>query len=178
MAAVSVALLVFVAASTFITVWGIWLSEEFKFDAITLGWVGTAVGVAELAGAALSSLFIDRIGKKRGAEWAFLLLVIVLSLLPLTQNTTTAIAIATLVVLGIGFEFTIVSLIPLFSEQVPEARGTVLSLTFLGIGIGSAIAPPITTTLWELYGLGAVCAAAAACLLLAFGLTWKFLHEH
>jgi len=178
MAAVSVALLVFVAASIFITVWGIWLSEEFKFDATTLGWVGTAVGVAELAGAGLSSLFIDRIGKKRGSEWAILLLVVTFLLLPLTQNTAAIVAIATLVILGIVFEFTIVSLIPLFSEQVPAARGTVLSLTYLGIGIGSAIAPPITTTLWERFGLGAVCAAAAACLLLAFGLTWKFLHEH
>ena len=177
LASVSVAFLVFVAASIFITIWGIWLSQEFKFDATTLGWVGTAVGIAELVGAGLSSLFIDRIGKKRGSAWAILLLAITLILLPLTQNTIATIAIATLIVLGIIFEFTIVSLIPLFSEQAPEARGTMLSLTYLGVGFGSAIAPPITTTLWELSGLGAVCAAAAACLLLAFGLTWKFLHE-
>jgi predicted MFS family arabinose efflux permease len=177
MAAVSTALLVFTAASAYITIWGIWLTEAFGFDAVALGLVGTAIGVAELTGAGLSTLFIDRIGKKRGSELAIFLMAVAYILLPFTQGGS-ALAIAALIAMGTIFEFTIISLIALFSEQVPEARGTMLSLAFLGIGIGSAIAPPITTTLWEQYGLGAICAVATACLLAAFGLTWKFIHEY
>ena len=176
-ASVSTAFLVFVAASVFITVWGIWLTAEFNFDAVILGLVATAIGVAELGGAGLSSLFIDRIGKKRGSGLAVFLMTVAYILLPLTQSAS-ALAIATLIVMGTIFEFTIISLIALFSEQVPEARGTVLSLTFLGIGLGSAIAPPITTILWEQYGLGIVCAVAAASLLAALGLLWKFVPDY
>jgi DHA1 family inner membrane transport protein len=176
MASVSVALLVFVAASAYLTVWGIWLTADFQFDAVALGLVATTIGIAELVGAGLSGLFIDRIGKKRGSELALLLLIVTFILLPLTQGRV-SIAITALVVMGIVFEFTIVSLIPLYSEQVPEARGTVLSLIFLGIGIGGAMGAPIATTLWEKYGLWAVSAVAVACLLAAFGLAWKFLNE-
>jgi predicted MFS family arabinose efflux permease len=176
LASVSTALLVFIAASVYITVWGIWLTEEFNFEAGTLGLIATAIGVAELAGAGLSTLFIDRIGKKRGSGVAVFLMSVLYILLPLTQ-TSSPLAITALILMGVVFEFIIVSLIALFSEQVPEARGTVLSLTFLGIGLGSAIAPPITTTLWQQYGLQMVCAVAAISLLAAFGLMWKFVSE-
>jgi predicted MFS family arabinose efflux permease len=176
-ASVGTAFLVFVAASVFITVWGIWLAAAFNFEPVMLGLVATAIGVAELTGAGLSSLFIDRVGKKRGSGLAVFLMSVAYILLPLTQSAS-SLAIAALVVMGTIFEFTIISLIALFSEQAPEARGTVLSLIFLGVGIGSAIAPPITTTLWEQYGLGMVCGVAAASLLAAFGLLWKFVPDY
>ena len=175
-AAVGTAFLVFVAASVFITVWGIWLTEAFNFEPVMLGLVATAIGVAELGGAGLSSLFIDRIGKKRGSCLAVFLMSVAYLLLPVTQSAS-ILAIVALVVMGTIFEFTIISLIALFSEQAPEARGTVLSLIFLGVGVGSAIAPPITTTLWEQSGLGMVCAVAAGSLLAAFGLLWKFVPD-
>lgn len=176
MAAVSVSLLLFVAVSSFLTVWGIWLTADFQFDAASLGWVGTGIGIAELVGVSLSSLFIDRIGKRRGSGLGLLLLAVALIFLPFTQNSLFA-TIAMLIITGTLFEFTIVSLIPLYSEQVPEARGTVLSLTFVGIGLGAAIGPPVTTTLWDSYGLGAVCAVATVCLVVAFGIMVKSLHD-
>ena len=105
-----------------------------------------------------------------------LLLIFALLALPFTRSTAT-LAVAGLIVTSLLLEFTIVSLIPLYSEQVPSARGTVLALTFLGIGLGSAIGSPITTIVWAQFGLGAVCVTAAVSLTLTLGLMHKFLYE-
>jgi predicted MFS family arabinose efflux permease len=176
LASVGTATLLFVATTVFMAMWGLWLSTDFQFEATALGLVATGVGLAELSGAGLSSLFIDRIGKKRGSAIGLFILIIALMLLPAAQNRVEA-AVTGLVITGILFEFTIVSLIPLYSEQVPTARGTVLALTFLGIGVGSAIGTPVTTLMWDRFGLEAVCGVAAFSLALTLGLMWKFLQE-
>ncbi len=176
LASISVALLVFVAVSAFMAVWGVWLTTDFQFKATALGLVATGVGIAELGGAGLSALFIDRIGKKRGGLLVILLTTMTFGILPFSRGEL-LLAIPALILTGLLFEFLIVSLIPLYSEQVPEARGTVLALTIFGLGIGSAIGAPIGITLWTRSGLGAVCLVNAVCLLLAFGLVGRFLHE-
>ena len=176
LASMLVALLLFITVDCFISVWGIWLSADYGLDAAALGLVATGIGLAELVGSASSSLFIDRIGKRRGSGLGLFLSAAILLLLPLTQNFF-FLAVATLVIAGAFIEFTIVSLIPLYSEQAPEARGTVFSLILLGAAIGGAMGTPIAATGWETFGLEGVCAIAAACLLAALTLMWKFLRE-
>lgn len=176
LASILVALLLFITVDCFISVWGIWLSADYGLDAAALGLVATGIGLAELVGSASSSLFIDRIGKRRGSGLGLFLTAAILLLLPLTQNFF-FLAIATLIIAGACIEFTIVSLIPLYSEQAPQARGTMFSLILLGASIGGAIGTPIAATGWETFGLGGVGAIAAACLLAALALMWKFLRE-
>jgi predicted MFS family arabinose efflux permease len=174
--AVMAALFMHVALGAFLSLWGIWLTGDFGLGAAQLGLVATAVGITELGGSVTSSLFIDRIGKKRGGGWGLLLGAITFLLLPFLQGRL-ALAIGGLVLLGLLLEFTIVSLIPLYSEQVPAARGTVLSLMALGAAIGIAVGPPLTANLWEISGLWAICVVAAICLLVAGSSIWKLLHE-
>ena len=176
LAAIGVALFLFVAVSIFITVWGIWLNEEFNLSAAALGVVATAIGVAELSGSGLSSLFIDRIGKRRGSLGGLLALTIAFLILPLTQYNLVA-AIAGLVLMGICVEFSIVALLPLYAEQAPEARATIFSLTGFGVAIGVASGSPLTAMLWSNFGLWAVCGVAAICVLIAWGLVTNFLPE-
>ena len=158
------------------TIWGIWFSADFGFDAAALGLVATSIGLAELGGIVFSGLFIDRIGKRRGSQIGLLLAAVAFGLLPLTQ-TTLLLAILALVGLGGLMEFTIISLLSLYSEQVPEARAMMFSLVGLGIAIGMALGSPITVALWEKVGLWAVCAVSTSCLLLAFILVWRVLEE-
>ncbi|MBN1991568.1 MAG: MFS transporter [Anaerolineae bacterium] len=176
LAAMVVSWLIFVALSSFFSLWGIWLTGDFGLDAAALGLVATAVGITELGGSVSSSLFIDRLGKKRGAGLGLFLATIIFLLLPLSQGRF-AWAIGGLVSLGLLLEFTIVSLIPLYSEQAPEARGTVLSLMALGSAMGLAIGPPLTATLWQQFGLAAVSGIAAGCVFVALGIMGKFLRE-
>ncbi|HXV97720.1 MAG TPA: MFS transporter [Anaerolineae bacterium] len=176
LAAIGVALLLFVAVTCFASVWSIWLSADFRLDAVRLGLVATGIGIAELGGSGSSSLFIDWLGRRRGSGLGLLLTSLILLLLPLTQSSLYA-AVPTLIITGIFLEFAIVSLISLYSEQAPEARGTVFSLILLGGAIGGSIGTPVTAMLWEAYGLWGVCGVAAGCVLAALGLMGRFLRE-
>jgi predicted MFS family arabinose efflux permease len=175
-AAIGVGFLLFVGVASFGTVWGIWLKFSFGLGAAVLGLVGTTIGVAELAGSGFSSLFIDRIGKRRGSMLGLVFSAVVFAALPLTQSAL-PLAIGGLFLLGIGVEFTVVSLIPLYSEQAPDARATVFALVGLGVAVSVAISAPITVALWESSGLWGVSAIGAGSLLLALGLVWLMLHE-
>ncbi|MFQ5578021.1 MAG: MFS transporter [Anaerolineae bacterium] len=176
LAAIGVAFFLFAGATAFFTLWGIWLAADFGFDAAAIGLVATGVGVAELARAGFSSLAIDRIGKKRGSGLALVTLVAGFALLPLAQRSKPA-AVTALVGLSALLEFAIVSLLPLYSEQAPQARGTALSLVFLGVAAGSGLGAPLATTLWNRFGPAAVAAAITLCLLAALALTLTFLRE-
>lgn len=176
LACMAVSMLLFVTVDCFISVWGIWLSADYALDAAALGLVATGIGLAELFGSGSSSLFIDRLGKRRGSGLGLILSALMLFLLPLTQ-TVFFLAVAALIVAGALLEFTIVSLIPLYSEQAPEARGTLFSLVLFGAAIGGALGAPIAANLWEVAGLGGVSLVAGSCLLGACGLMWRFLRE-
>ncbi len=176
MASMGVGLLVFMAIGCFMTVWGIWLSADFGLDAVALGLVATTIGVAELSGAGLSGLFIDRIGKQRGSQLGLWLGAVAFLLLLFTQKSL-FLTVPVLILLGAFLEFTVVSLFPLFSEQVPEARATIFSLVGLGISVGFAVSSPITAVLWAHAGLWAICAVAISCLLVALSLVWRVLTE-
>lgn len=176
LASMGVGLLLFVGVGCFITIWGIWLSADFGLDAAALGLVATAIGLAELSGSGASSLFIDRVGKRRGSQVGLLLSAAAFLLLPFSGGAL-ATSVAGLVLLGVCIEFTIVSLLPLYAEQAPEARATVFALVGFGISIGVACGSPITAALWERSGLWAVSAVAAAAILAALFLTTRFLHD-
>ncbi len=176
LASVATAFLVYIAVTCFLTISGVWLAADFGLNAAAIGAAATAVGVAEFAGAGASSLFIDRIGKRRGNGLALLLLALAFAALPLLPQRVSA-ALAALAVLGLLFQFVIVSLIPLYAEQSAEARGTVLALVFSGIGLGASVGPPLTAVLWEHFHTTGVAVVGATCLLLAMALVGLFLQE-
>ncbi len=176
LAAVSVSLLLFFALSIFTTVWSIWLSADFGLGAIALGFVATAIGIAELPGSGMSSLFIDRIGKRRGSQIALLLTALFLLILPFTQASFTLVLLG-LVLVAVAVEFSVVSLIALYAEQAPEARATVFSLVTVGTALGSSFGAPAAAILWDKFNLLAVGVVAALALFVAFGLVTYYLHD-
>jgi putative MFS transporter len=175
-ASMFVAFLVYVAVTCFLTVTGVWLTADFGLDAAALGLVSTLVGVAELTGAGGSSLFIDWIGKRRGNMLGLLLLAAVFGSLPLLPPSVIVI-IAALAAAGLLFQFVIVSLLPLYAEQVAEARGVVLALVFTGVGLGASLGPLLTAVLWQHYQILGVSIVGTACLLVALVLVRRFLRE-
>jgi predicted MFS family arabinose efflux permease len=176
LASIVVGVLLFFAAASSMTIWGIWFSADFGLSAAALGLVATGIGLAELSGIVFSGLFVDRIGKHLGSQIGLLLTALMFILLPLTQSS---LFLAVLMLIGLGgvLEFTTISLFSLYSEQAPEARAMVFSLTGLGIAIGMALGSPITIVLWEQVNLWAVSVVSTTCLLLAFILVWRFLKE-
>ena len=176
LASVLVAFLVYVAVTCFLTITGVWLTADFGLDAAAIGLVSTLVGIAELTGAGASSLLIDWVGKQRGNVWGLLLLAAAFAIIPFLPQTTW-LAVAALAVVGLLFQFVIVSLIPLYAEQAAEARGTVLALVFAGVGLGASVGPPLTALLWQQYHILGVSVAGVVSLLVAMGLVGRFLQE-
>lgn len=175
-AAVVVSMFYFISVGIFMTFWSIWLSSDYDFDAVALGLVATSIGAAELTGAVLAGLFIDRIGKRRGSMIAIILAAVLFLLIPLTAGNLVWIRVV-LVLGGILVEFGIISLFPLYGEQAPDARATVFSLVALGNGIGLGLGPPLTVSLWKWQGLGAVTIIGSVSFLLALIGVWLFLND-
>lgn len=176
LATVGTSLLLFIPLSALITIWGVWLATDFQIGPVTIGLIATGIGVAEFSGVGLSSLLIDQVGKKRSSIIGIASLLVMFMVLPMGRTNASA-AITILVAMSISYEFAIVSLIPLYAEQVPEAKGTVLSMVALGTGIGGAIGAPLATILWQQYGLWAICGVAIVSLSTAIWLIARFLHD-
>jgi len=176
LAAIVVSTLFFVAVGIFMTFWSIWLSADFDFDAVALGLIATTIGVAELSGATLSGLFIDRVGKRRGSLIALAIGAALFLMIPLIRAELLYVRLM-LFICGVVVEFGIVALFPLYGEQAPDARATIFSLVALGNAVGLGIGPPLTSALWDWQGLGAVMIAGALSLILSFIGVWGFLTD-
>lgn len=173
-ASMGVALLLFTGVGIFMTFWSIWLSADFALSALDLGFVAQQIGVAELLGAILAGLIVDRLGKRRASLIGLIIAALFFLLVPFSRQTLLMVRVL-LVLTVFWIEYAIVALFPLYGEQVPEARATVFALIALANGIGLAVGPVITTALWDAYGLAAITAFAAASLLGAFLLLYFFL---
>ena len=123
-AAIIVNGLIFVAAESFFVTYGAWLEQSFGMAPNQIGRVAALLGLAELTASGASSLFIDRLGKRRGVGIGLAAMTGTLALLPLLERNL-ALAVAGMAAFTLAFEWSIVSNISLLSEQAPLARGTV-----------------------------------------------------
>lgn len=158
-AAIAVSGLMFLAAESFFITYGAWLEQGFGLAPDQVGRVAALLGLAELAASGLSSVFIDRIGKRLGVGLGLLAMTVSMAALPLLGGSL-SLAIAGLFAFTFSFEFSIVSGISLLSEQVPQARGTVLSMSAMSAALTRAISGFAGIALFEWRGMGATAALA------------------
>ena len=155
---------------------GAWLQTEYGLNPSALGLVALCQGLGDLCGSVLVSLITDRTGKKRAVQAGMLGSFLVYSLLPMI-NVGLVPVIVTLVLMRFTFEYGIVSNISLTSEQAPEQRGKVMSLSMafglLGATI-SGFSGPWMYTNFGVWGLGPL---AAGCTLLAFLVLTSYARE-
>ncbi|MCP4142646.1 MAG: MFS transporter [Chloroflexi bacterium] len=175
-ASMGVAILLFISVGIFMTFWSIWLSEDFSFDALDLGLIAQGVGFAELLGAILAGLIVDKLGKYRTSFIGLILSSIFFVTIPLAGENLLLIRIL-LFITVFWVEYSIVALFPLYGEQAPHARASMFSLIALGNGIGLALGPVITTALWQWRGISAITTFASISLMLAVILLWFFLRD-
>jgi DHA1 family inner membrane transport protein len=137
---------------------GVWLEDSFQLQIAALAGASAIIGLSEMGGEGLVTLFVDRIGKVRAAGYGILANCLAALLLPIIGRSEIG-AVIGLFLFYITFEFTIVSIIPLQSEVMPSARATTLSFAgaanFLGRATGAFLAPKL-----YLLGFSAVTGAA------------------
>ena len=146
---------------------GVWLQSEYGLTASGLGLAALAQGAADLAGAVLVSLITDRVGKKRSFQAGILGSTLFYGLLPVVNIGLWPVMVM-LVLLRFAYEYGLVSAIALISEQAPDRRGKLMSLTvainLVGITF-TGFTGPWMYTRFGAWGLGPV---AAGCTLAAF----------
>ncbi len=141
-----VAALFTLAAEMVFVVFGAWLEDSFGLTLAALGGSAVIIGLAELAGEGAVVAFADRIGKRRSVLIGLAISVVGFLLLGLARDQL-GIGLALLAVALFGFEFTIVSSIPLATELQPASRARFLSWMVvamsIGRGIGAAVGPVV-----------------------------------
>ncbi|MDX9832174.1 MAG: MFS transporter [Anaerolineae bacterium] len=160
-------------------VYGAWLESSFGLSLSTLGLASIAIGAVEAVAEFGTTVITDRLGKRRSVLMGLLCLAGCLLLLPMLANMGLVLAMSGLVAAVLCFEFSIVSLLPLATELVPEARASLLSLNMMAMSAGRMIGATSGGWLWEWQpeGIGVQAAAGAGCALVAALLLWRGMTE-
>ncbi len=123
---------------------GGWLYDKYGLSPSFLGIIALIFGVSDLIASVYVSVAVDKIGKKKSVAIGVIGMTAGYLLLPLF-NQGLYLAVIGLMIPRIFFEFATVSNLALLSEQVPEERGKVMSLSttfgLMGITLASALGP-------------------------------------
>ena len=139
------------AQNLFVT-FGAWLEDEFQFGAARLAVAGFSLGLVELVASVSSSRQTDKWGKERSIALGALLVIPGGIFLCLGSNNL-IIGLIGVFIYFLGFEFSVVSLLPLATSLVSNSPGTGLGWV-LGAGtLGRAVMAIIATHLFESFGV-------------------------
>jgi predicted MFS family arabinose efflux permease len=174
-AALGVSLLMAAGNEVISIVYGLWFEEAFALSVAALGAASIVIGVAEFSGEGLVAGIVDRVGKKRSVAVGLLLTALASLALPIIGTTLTG-ALFAVFLLYLFFEFTIVSSIPLMSEQTPAARSTLMATNIAAFSLGRSIGALVGEPLFSI-GLGANGVVGAALTILALLLLLALVRE-
>jgi predicted MFS family arabinose efflux permease len=160
LAGISIALWSSIANESVNLIFGVWLEDSFGLQIAALAGASAVIGISELSGESLVALVTDRLGKARAVFLGLSLNTVAALLLPVLGRTEAG-ALVGLFLFYISFEFTLVSQLPLMTETVVQARGTVMALNLMGFGLGRSIGALISTFLYGKFGFGAVTLVSA-----------------
>lgn len=128
-----------------------WLQADFGATTEQLGLIFGLLGFVELGGSGGSALLTDRLGKRRAVLLGLVALAMAEAALPFSAGKW-PLFLPLFLLMGLCFEFTLISTFPLLSEMVPLMRGTVLALGMAAMGIGRVTGSLLGPFLWQNYG--------------------------
>ena len=149
------------ASELMFTSLGAWLEGSFGLSILVIGGVATVLGIAELAGEGSVLVATDRLGKRRAVALGLAISAIGYAATA-AFNESVVLGLGAFALALAGFEFTIVSAIPLATEVQPHARARFLSLGIVAMGVGRAVGAFFGPRLFESFGVAANATFAAA----------------
>jgi predicted MFS family arabinose efflux permease len=164
------------ASQTLFVTFGSWLEDDFGFTEAGISAVVFGLGAFELLASVTSARRTDTWGKERSTIFGALLILPAGLLLTVGHNN----AIIGLILLGIyllGFEFSIVSMLPLSANLIPSSPGRGLGIVLAGGTLGRASMSLIGTAAYDKFGInvpafiGTICAAGMIGCIVAYGRT-------
>ncbi len=141
-------------------VFGAWLEDRHGFSPATIGVAAVVLGAAELTASAGAALRADRWGKRRSLIAGAAVMAPAAALLGAAGGSA-ALGLVLLATFVLGFEFALVSALPIVSELDPANRAAAFGMA-IGCGtVGRGLASVAATRLYEAHGLvGATLLAA------------------
>lgn len=146
-------------------VFGEWIKDSFGLAFATLTVASVVIGGSELGSELLSAVVLDRVSKQKAMTIALLINALVLFLLPLTKHSL-PLALTALALFFISFEVTLISLVTLMTEVLPNARATVMAVTVATFSAGRVFGSLFGAKFYQI-SFWAICIAAVALDLLA-----------
>ncbi len=136
------------ANETITLVYGVWVEQAFTLSIASLGATALAIGISELGGETLVTVFTDKMGKHKALAVGIIGNCLATLALVVFGRSLVG-AMLSLFLFYLTFEFTMVSGIPLMTEILPSARATMLAthMAFIAVGrsIGDLVAPSLFT---------------------------------
>lgn len=160
------------ANETVTLVYGVWVEQAFALSIASLAATALAIGISELGGEVLVTLFTDKIGKRRAVVIGLIGNCLAALALPFAGQWKAG-AMLSLFLFYLTFEFTLVSGIPLMTEILPSSRATMMAAHMAVIALGRSVgdlAAPILYTQPAVPGI-----AANALVAIGFNLIALFL---
>jgi predicted MFS family arabinose efflux permease len=135
--ALSFSLLITLGNEVVNLVFGAWIEDAFHLQIAALGLAATLIGLAELGGESATAALVDRIGKIRAVRAGVIFTSLAALSLPVLGRSLGG-ALFALVLFYLGFEFTLVSYIPVMTEVYPQARATLMAANLAAFSLGRA----------------------------------------
>jgi DHA1 family purine base/nucleoside efflux pump-like MFS transporter len=130
--------LISIAAESVNIVYEEWLRDSFGLTTLILGSVAWVFSAAEVTGEGVVIGIADRFGKRALAMLTIGATGIIYLLMPLL-GTNSLSAIVLLFLMFLFFEVSIVSMIPLATEALPQARGVMLTTFIACLSVSRAL---------------------------------------
>lgn len=154
-----------------------WLRETFLVTTVALGYVSVVISAGEVGGEFFVIAVSDRFGKRRMGLAMILAVGLIYFLLP-RLSTSLPLAIGGIFLMFFTFETAIVVLIPLATEVLPHARGTMLSVNVAALAGGRAIGTLLGGWMLRTGGFSLNGTVGLSLNLIAALLIWRFVLEY
>ena len=166
------------AAAQFIFVThGLWLSDTYGFNPAKAGAAIMVIGLAEAASSSASSIFTDRLGKRNAVIAGTSVMIMSFIVLAVAPSPPLIIGLIVLAVAFLGFEFSIVSSMPLIGELEPHNRSTTIGLSAALLTSFRATVTLIGGQLYVYTSFSTVMAAATGTGVIGLLTTWLLVSE-
>ena len=150
------------ASQCMFVTFGSWLDDEFGFSEAGIAAVAFGLGAFELLASLTSSRRTDVWGKERSTAFGAALIV-PSGVLLAASGSNVVLGLIFLALFLLGFEFAIVSLLPLAANVIPESPARGLGFAIGGGTLGRAVMSLAATATYDVHGIGVPALIGSAC---------------
>ncbi len=166
----------YIAFESIAVTYGAHLERDFRLDAAQVGRIASLLGFAELTGSFTSSMVVDRLRPRRTLLIGLAGMMASLAAISVLRGSLLFFT-AVLAVLFVLMEYSLVSIIPLLSEQQPERRATVLATAPMLASVARSATDSWSARLFVTSGFPAVGGFALLAVATSASLIWRWVEE-